>query len=463
MSEDVAARQATDAMSSGTILIVTTCWWSSLARLAHLLVTSGSHVAVLCPRGHAARAVPGATVFEQQAFRPLQALSRAIATCRPTMIVPGDDRAVTHLHQLHRHGSERERALVERSLGSPDSYPIVSSRVRLIALARDLGIAVPDDRALATPAELDEWLARVPSPWVVKVDGAWAGKGVRIATTPQQARRAFRRFPKGPSIWAAVKRAIVNRDPYALADRRRHRTLEMSAQRHVDGWPGNLAMFCRDGEVLAATVVEAVACWGETGPSIIVRLVDRPEFVADAARLARTLGLSGFYGLDFMVEQSTGRAVLIEMNPRATALCNIRLAPDSDLIGAAAGLDSDAVRGPSAAPLAGSMIAHFPLAWHWSPSDPRLASCFQDIPRDAPALMAEMLRPSWPDRPVAARMAAWTQRTGQAWFRKFGPPSWNGKAERKPGGVEAGAQSGWSGANLGKLLAGELGDVERTS
>jgi hypothetical protein len=162
--------------------------------------------------------------------------------------------------------------------------------------------------------------------------------------------------------------------------------------------------------VLAATVAEAVACWGETGPSTIVRLVHRPDFVADARRLARALRLTGFYGLDFMVEQSTGKMILIELNPRATALANIRLHLGGDLIGAAASLFSGVPCPRPASLPADELVAHFPLAWHWNRNDPRLETCFQDIPWGEPALVTEMLRPSWPDRPVLARMTSGTLR-----------------------------------------------------
>ncbi len=410
MSQTVQFPVGSNTNHDGPVLLVATCWWPSLARFEHLLVLAGCRVSVLCPPGHPVRAVPGVTVFEQQPFNPIAALTKAIAACRPTMVVPSDDRAVANLHQLYQTGSETVRKLVERSLGAPENYPIIRSRTRFIALARELGIAVPDDHAIGSAKELDDWLERVPGPWVVKVDGAWAGTGVRIATTPKQAHAAFRHLPNRLNARVALKRLLVNRDPYWLADWRDQQTPEVSAQGHIKGWPGNLAMVCRDGEVLAATVAEAVACWGETGPSTIVRLVHRPDFVADARRLARALRLTGFYGLDFMVEQSTGKTILIEMNPRVTALANIRLHMGGDLIGAAASLFSGVACPRPASLPDDELVAHFPLAWQWNRNDPRLETCFQDIPWGEPALVTEMLRPSWPDRPLLARTASGTLR-----------------------------------------------------
>ena len=394
----------------GAVLLVTTCWWPFLARFAHLLTQVGCRVAILCPPGHPAQAVPGVASFKQRAFRPTQALSAAIAACEPTLIVPADDRAVINLHRLHQTGSDAERRLIERSLGSPHGYPVTTSRLRLLALARRLHIPVPDDQAILTNADLDDWIARTPGPWVLKVDGSWAGAGVQIATTRNQAHRALNTLSHRVNPRMALTRMLVNRDPFSAADWLHRKSQQVSAQRHVRGWPGNLAMFCREGEVLAANVAETVACGGATGPSTIVRLVDRPEFVEGARRLAHELQLNGFHGLDFMVDEATGRALLIELNPRLTALSNIRMDAGRDLVGAAAAMLTGVPCAPPATRPEAGLVAHFPSAWQWHRNDPRLAACFQDVPWEAPALMAEMLRPSWPERPLLARMEAGSRR-----------------------------------------------------
>jgi len=396
--------------SRGPVLLSTTCWWPFLARFAQLLAQAGCRVAVLCPPGHPVRAVPGVTVLEQRAFHPTQALSAAIAACQPTLVIPADDRAVTDLHRLHQTGSDAERRLVERSLGSPHGYPVTTSRLRLLALARRLDIPVPDDQAIATPADLDAWIARTPGPWVLKVDGSWAGAGVQIAATRRQAHAAFDALSHQVNGGVALTRMLVNRDPFSAADWLRRKPQQVSAQRHVSGWPGNLAMLCRGGEVLAASVAEAVACGGATGPSTIIRLVDRPEFVEGARRLAHELRLAGCYGLDFMVEEATGRALLIELNPRLTPLSNIRIDAARDLVGAVVAVLTGAACAPPAARPGNGLVAHFPSAWQWHGNDPRLAACFQDVPWDEPALMAEMLRPGWPERPLLARMESGSRR-----------------------------------------------------
>jgi hypothetical protein len=67
-------------------------------------------------------------------------------------------------------------------------------------------------------------------------------------------------------------------------------------------------MFCWEGEVLAAVMGEAVVSIGENRPTSIIRLINRPDIMEAATRLARGMGLTGFYGLDFMIEAATNRA-----------------------------------------------------------------------------------------------------------------------------------------------------------
>ncbi len=414
------------------MLLVTTCWWPNLARFAQLLARHGCTVAVLSPPAHPARVLSGIALFEHDAFNPLRALSAAIRSSGATSVVPADDRTVNHLHRLHRHGTPAERALVERSLGAPAGFAVTSSRVAFIALARRLGCAVPDDAALPSAAALQAWIGARPPPWVLKVDGAWGGGGVRVVQTREAALAAFAELKRWLNGAKSLKRLVVNRDPFWLADwlgRWRARPGErgaprVSIQAHVEGWPGDLAMLCRDGEVLAAICAEAVKLESEHGPATIVRLVERPELVEAAGRIAAALRLNGFHGIDFVVEAATGRALLVELNPRLTPLANIRLDPHGglarDLVGAAATLFSGAPCPPPATLPAGDLVAHFPSAVRAG----GLAGCFQDIPVDDPALLAEMLRPIRPDRSLLARLLrkARGSASGLRWGRETPDP-----------------------------------------
>src|SRR5215472_17974752 len=72
------------------------------ARMAMALAAVGCEVTVVATHKNP---VQKARVlhrsFRYSALRPLSSLLHAIATIKPDLIIPCDDRAVKHLHQLH--------------------------------------------------------------------------------------------------------------------------------------------------------------------------------------------------------------------------------------------------------------------------------------------------------------------------------------------------------------------------
>lgn len=79
---------------------------------------------------------------------------------------------------------------------------------------------------------------------------------------------------------------------------------------------------------------EAAATNGPTGRATVMRIVDNHQMRRVAERIVGTFGLSGFCGLDFVLEQGTGLAYLIEINPRATQMNHLALGAKQDLVAA---------------------------------------------------------------------------------------------------------------------------------
>lgn len=383
------------------ILITTTTFWPSVVMLALRLEEVGFSVTLLCPRAHPAWTTR-LRCRELKGGPPSDALLLAFEASDPILVVPTDDRAVAHLHALRPIASERINRILDRSIGRPSAYPTASSRVSLSRVARDVGMQTPVDAALTSQGDLDEWLDRTAGPWILKADGTWGGLGVRVARTVEEARRAHRDLARKVPLVTALSKWLIKRDPFWMLDRATAPPPAVCAQSYVSGRPGNVALFCRDGEVLGATVAEAEGSAFATGPTTFVRVVERPDLLDQARRLIRRLGFSGFCGLDFMVDDATGEAILIEMNPRITALSGIRHGLGVDPITAAA---ASALRQPPRAapkPTSRVLYAHFPVAWLAHPNDPRLALCHDDVPWDEPDLIAEVLNQrSWTRKVLA--------------------------------------------------------------
>src|ERR1700739_401507 len=203
------------------VLLTATNRWPSTTRLAIALTKRGCRVSAVCPtQGHPL--TPTSLIresFPYSSLHPLDSLQSAIEAPNPQFVIPSDDRGVQHLHELY----ESSRAvglsgnsiaeLIERSLGSPENFHIVAGRCELLDIARQEGLRVPPTKLLRTSDDLKFWQTGHDFPWVLKGDGTFGGRGVRIAQTLEEAEFCFLDIQGIFGGMRAVKRAVVNRDP----------------------------------------------------------------------------------------------------------------------------------------------------------------------------------------------------------------------------------------------------------
>ena len=388
-----------------SVLIVVAKWWSLSARLAAELVRHGWRVSVLCPAGHPIVHVRDLDRVERYAgIRSLSCLSRTIKSVSPDLVIPCDDGVVAQLHALHELEPSM-RPLIEASLGDPASFPIVRSRRQLLEAAAHLGIRVPETRRVTSAEEIALWHDEKGDASVVKRDGESGGNGVRVCASLGDAMAAWRELSTPNSLATGVKRLTIDRDPLAIWQCKHRPVPEITLQRLVDGRPANTMAACLDGEVLAEVSVIVLAADGPTGAATMIQRISEPRMGHAARLLARRLKLSGFFGLDFMIEASTGDPYLIEMNPRCTQLGHLEFLDQGSL----AGVFTAKWRGiplPRATkPIPLATIGLFPQALKTLPPDSRrLEGAYVDLPSDQPALAAELKLDSWPERRWVARL-----------------------------------------------------------
>ena len=384
------------------ILLTETVRWPNAALLAIGLAKAGQNVSVVCPASHPLRKSRAVRrTFFYSGLRPLASLDAAIKATNPGIIIPCDDRAVQHLHELHAQARRRGAAgnelaaLIEKSLGPAKSWPFAFARHDLLRIARAEGLRVPDTGPIQTAGDLKSWSMREAFPWVLKADGTYGGRGVKIAHTLKQAEQFVLELTRYYSAGRAIKRLCVNRDPFWLRPWWNGTSPAISIQAYIKGRPANSAVVCWKGKVLAGIGVEVVSPVGSTGPARVVRVVDNPVMTLSAERIAARLGLSGFFSLDFMIEDGSGLTYLIEMNPRPTRVSCLRLGKGRDLIGALCAQLSGQPYRETLPVTQKTVIAYFPDAL--DSEDELLESTFQDAPEGEPDLVREFLKP-WPPR-----------------------------------------------------------------
>lgn len=378
-----------------TVLVTTTSRWYPTARLTMALANAGCIVDAVCPVGHPLRKTKA--VRRAHAYRgltPLASIAHAIAISQPEFIVSGDDLATQHLHRLYaeeqRKGADSPIcALIERSLGNPLSFPVVSARTVFMDLAVEQKVRVPATRVIQNVDELRDWIAHTGFPVVLKANGTSGGEGVKIVRTLAEAERCFAKLQAPPLLARAVKRAVVDHDKTLLLSSVLRRRPVVNAQVFITGHEATSTFVCWKGTVLASLHFEVINKATSTGFATVVRLIENSEMAFAVEALARRLDLSGFYGFDFMVEAHSGHAYLIEVNPRSTQVGHLSMGSGRDLPAALyAALSGKNVQ---AAPKVTEKdsIALFPQEWVRDSKSPFLRTAYHDVPWEEPELVRD--------------------------------------------------------------------------
>lgn len=327
-----------------------------------------------------------------------------------------DDRAVEHIHALYQDLSaaadergQAVRRVIETSLGAPRAYHLSGTRHAFLEEMRKVGVLVPAGAEILSGDDLDAWCAAQAAPWVVKAEGSWGGSGVVVAATVQDAKDAYKELSSPLPIHKAVRFRLVDRDPFALARFVHRKKRKVMAQAHIRGRQVTCMVAAWQGRRLASVNAEVMSTQGRVGASTVLRLIDNTTMDHVATVTAEHLGLSGFFGLDFIIEESTGKCFLIEMNPRATQLGHIR-SQGADLVTRL--YEAASGRSVPLQPLPdhGPVIAFFPQALRFLDHDVPLEQVPIDVPWSEPDLVEELLRPPWTKRGIVARLEASVRR-----------------------------------------------------
>jgi len=179
--------------------------------------------------------------------------------------------------------------LIQRSLGDPRFYEVASNKFLLGDAALAAGVRVPDQRVVEGVDAAIEAARHFRYPAVVKRQHGSGGDTVRVVHDD-----------------AGVVQFCAQ-----VSDR------NVLVQAFVKGQPAAFGAVSLGGLFLAGiTAIRLTTDPPETGPGTVVQLADRPDVAAAAAKMIEVLGISGFSSFDFLLEEETGLAYLLECNPR---------------------------------------------------------------------------------------------------------------------------------------------------
>jgi predicted ATP-grasp superfamily ATP-dependent carboligase len=104
-------------------------------------------------------------------------------------------------------------------------------------------------------------------------------------------------------------------------------------QQFIPGVPAMHMVAAWQGRLLAGvSFLKAVVNPQPFGPSTVIRHIENAEMRAPAAKLVKTLGLSGFASFDFVISKDD-KPFLIELNPRCTPALHLGRLFGHDLCG----------------------------------------------------------------------------------------------------------------------------------
>ena len=370
------------------VLVIMTVDWPHMVRMCLEVASAGLQVIVLAPNGHpvhrlsslATRSLPG---LHNARLRRIEGL---IKHHGPALVVPGDDGALDSLRSLADGTSATSvHSAIESSLGPASAYPFARKKSRLISLAAEEGVLVPETQVVRNHEHLQRLLAERPLPAVLKLDNSLGGEGVRILSRASEGNDALAQLLRRSGRRKLRAALQLARSPAKQAP-------TVCLQAYIRGRPANRAVLCRRGEVLAGLSVEVIERLRANGPATVVRALDSAQMAQAAARIVKRLGLSGFAGFDFVLD-AAGRAYLLEMNQQPTQICHLGFDVSTHMIGALSEMLVGSRPPLKSLPLRIQEIALFPMEQWRDPTSKYLWRSYHDVPYQWPEFLALYRQP----------------------------------------------------------------------
>ena len=375
-------------MDQTVLLVATATQWLGTARMPRDLAIAGWDVALLAPEGSLAERSRyvrriGHLPANARSLGWVQAFAAMVEATRPQLVIPCDDTAFRLMQHLVIAPPQTMQSVLHRqlvtlivgSLGDPSHYRASVDKTLLSRAAEAAGVPVLPYAIISAVAEAERFVAVHGWPVVLKRSHSSAGDGVAICAGPDMLTHEFARLRRSQAL--------------NLDDSDNDRLL---VQAYIRGRTQYFAGTAWRGSLLCGYAVEKLA--GESkGAASVVRYFHSDTLENSASKLVTAFGATGIFAPEYIVDERTGEAYLVEINRRVTPGTHrggfIDVATGAAFFAALHGkpmttrmrLDDGEER----------VFVSFPHEWLRDPESRYLRDYPVDVPWDEPELMEGML------------------------------------------------------------------------
>ena len=377
-------------MKIPVLLVSTATRWLGTARIPSALARAGFEVSLLTPRNSLAeksRFISKVGHLPDNATVPqwVAGFAGAVRATAPRIVLPCDDMAFRLLAMLVQSPPQdllptlqlQLASLIRDSLGDPAYYETSVDKTQLPPAAESLGVRVPPYAIVGDTVAAEAFVAMHGYPAVLKRAHGFAGQGVAICANRDDLTRALDAFRQVNAL--------------DLGDKSSPRHL---IQAHVRGRVQYYLATAWKGEILAGYASEKIMANPEpTGPPTVSRHFRSPRMREITATLARGLGISGHFFVEFIVADGSDEPRVLEINRRITPGSHRGRARNVDqwaalyarLTGTVSASRTDLDEGED------GITVWFPEEWRRDPESHYLREYPVDVPWDEPDLIEAFL------------------------------------------------------------------------
>ena len=377
------------AAATPVLLVSTATRWYGTARTPRALAKAGFEVTLLTPRNSLAessRFVTRVAICPIRRHRSI-GFMRSLHRARRFAAAgdPCDDvsfrllamLALSPPPQMQPRLQAELAELVRASLGDPAHFAASVDKTLIYAAAGPAGVRVPEHAVISSVDEAMRFADRHGFPLVIKRPYTTAGDGVRIVENA-----------------AALGDAVTSLSAPKMDDLEPDASRRLVVQKYIAGTICYQNVAAWQGRYLAGYAGDRLETHGgPMTPGTVVRYHDAPALREFSVQLVESLGMTGLFTSEYIVEKATGLPYLIEINRRISpgthygAVMNVDLC--AALHAAMHGVDS-----PSRSRLDSGeerIFVQFPAEWLRNPQSPWLRRHPVDVPWDDPELLDAML------------------------------------------------------------------------